>query len=285
MFSIGCFSRYQQAAAQNAMAVTRPLAGRGIVVTRPVHQSEHLITLLNDAGALPLLFPTIAILPPSDTQPLQAVTDTLDQFDLAVFVSPNAADRAMQFILARHAVPSHLKLAAIGRASARQLERHGAINVIAPARFDSEALLALPELRDVAGKRIVIFRGESGRELLGDTLTSRGAAVEHVACYRRVCADSDPQPLLSAWQVKRLHAYTATSSESVRNLLQLSGDARQSLQDTPLFVTHPRIEQSAIALNIKNVILTDQGDEGLMAGMTQWFGEHAAAVYSRGSTD
>ena len=80
------------------------------------------------------------------------------------------------------------------------MRRYGATEVIVPSeRFDSEALLALPELETVAGKRIAIFRGEEGRELLGDTLRARGASVEYVACYRRVQPPADIRPLLDLW--------------------------------------------------------------------------------------
>ena len=66
------------------------------------------------------------------------------------------------------------------------LARHGIHDVISPPlRFDSEALLELPQLTDVNGRRVIIFRGDGGRELLGETLAARGASVEYVSCYRR----------------------------------------------------------------------------------------------------
>jgi uroporphyrinogen-III synthase len=203
--------------------------------------------------------------------------DRLDEFDLAIFISPNAVNKAMNLIKARRALPTHLQLAAIGRSGVRELRHFGITAVIAPAaRFDSEALLELPALRDVAGKRIVIFRGDGGRELLGDTLTARGAAIEYAECYRRGRPQLDAAPLLKAWARNEVHAITGTSSEGLRNLYDLVGKPGQSwLKKTPLFVPHPRIEQAARELGIATVVLTAQGDEGLVQGLEQWFAVHA----------
>ena len=163
----------------------KSLAGKGIVVTRPVHQAAHLAGLIRAESGNPLLFPVIEIVGLDDTRPLLALIDRLDEFDWAVFVSPNAVMKALSLIHARRTLPARVRFAAVGRGSVRELKLCGVTAVIAPARFDSEALLELPPMQDVTGKRIVIFRGEGGRDFLGDTLTARGAAVEYAACYRR----------------------------------------------------------------------------------------------------
>jgi len=253
-----------------------PLEGRGIVVTRPAHQAAHLSDLIRAAGGRVILFPVIEIVEAGDLQPLLALIDRLDEFDLAIFISPNAVNKAMNLIKARRALPPHLQLAAIGRSGVRELKHFGITAVIAPAaRFDSEALLELPALQEVAGKRIVIFRGDGGRELLGDTLTARGAAIEYAECYRRGRPQLDAAPLLKAWARNELHAIISTSSEGLHNLFDLVGKLGQSwLRKTPLFVPHPRIEQTARELGLATVVLTAQGDEGLVEGLAQWFAAH-----------
>ena len=251
----------------------KPLAGRGIVVTRPAHQAAHLVELITAAGGNPILFPVIEIVAVGDPQPLRALIDRLDQFDIAIFISPNAVNQALNLIKAWRPLPPHLKLAAIGRGSVRELKHFGLTDVITPARFDSEALLELSEMQNVAGKRIVIFRGNSGRGLLGDTLMTRGATVEYAECYRRGRPQGDAAPLLKAWARNELHAITVTSSEGLRNLFDLVGKLGQSwLRKTPLFVPHPRIGETARELGLASVVLTTQGDEGLVQGLTLWFG-------------
>ncbi|MBE0621724.1 MAG: uroporphyrinogen-III synthase, partial [Burkholderiales bacterium] len=174
-----------------------PLAGRRVVVTRPAGQTAHLAALIRAAGGEPLLFPALEIFDAADLQPVRALIERLDSFDLAIFISANAVDKALAMVRERRAWPPALRVATVGRGSERELERHGYTAVIAPAeRFDSEGLLDLPELKQMAGKRVVIFRGEGGRELLGDTLDARGAVVEYAECYRRGRPNADPAPLL-----------------------------------------------------------------------------------------
>jgi uroporphyrinogen-III synthase len=249
------------------------LAGRRVVVTRPAGQAAHLAALIRAAGGEPLLYPALEIFDAGDLQPVRALIERLDAFDLAIFVSANAVDKALALVRARRAWPPALRVATVGRGSERALERHGFTAVIAPAeRFDSEGLLDLPELKQVRGKRVVIFRGEGGRELLGDTLAARGAAVEYAECYRRGRPDADPAPLL-AWCARReLDAFTVSSSEGLANLHGMLGEAgRQCLKSTPLFVPHERIAVAARALGVQTVMLTGPGDEGLVAGLAAFF--------------
>jgi uroporphyrinogen-III synthase len=249
-----------------------PLANRGIVVTRPAHQAVAFAELIRAAGGHPILFPVIEIAAIDDTRALNELIDRLEQFDRAIFVSPNAVYQAMTLIKARRALPVQLTYAAVGRGSVRELGKFGVTGVVAPARFDSEALLALPQFADVAGRRVVIFRGVGGRDLLGEALTARGARVEYAECYRRVRPRADPSPLLEAWQANALDAVTVTSSEGLQNFCALIGErGRAWLAKTPLFVPHARIAATARELALTAVVQTAQGDEGLLAGLQQWF--------------
>ena len=248
-----------------------PLAGKGIVVTRPAHQAGYLAESIRAGGGNAILFPVIEIAEIEDQQPLLALIDRLDDFDWAIFVSPNAVSRALRLINARRELPARLRFAAVGHGSVRELNQCGVREVTAPARFDSEALLDLPQMREVGGKRIVIFRGVGGRELLGDTLAARGAGIEYAACYRRVRPRRDAARLLEAWARDQLHAITVTSSEGLHNLVALAGaTGRSPLRQTPLFVPHPRIAETARELGLATVVVTAQGDDGIMHGLQQW---------------
>lgn len=256
------------------------LSGRHIVVTRPAGQAAHLAEALVALGAKPVLFPVLEIFDVEDSGPLLEVAEGLDGYDWAAFVSPNAVEKALGPILARRAWPARLRVMTVGHSSEQALAGFGIRDVVAPQdRFDSEALVALPELQDVAGQRVVIFRGDGGRELLGDTLKERGATVDYVTCYRRGKPNLDPAPLLKLWNDGHLDAVTVTSSEGLHNLVDMVGKLGQAwLRKTPTFVPHARIAEAARVLHLQHAILTGPGDDGLVAGLTAYFGNavHAA---------
>lgn len=254
------------------MSAAGPLAGRGIVVTRPANQAAPLAEAIHAAGGNAILFPVIEILDIANIQPLIDVIDRMDNYSLAIFISPNAVVRAMGQITARRTWPPGLRAAAIGQGGAKELLRFGINEVIVPARsFDSERLLDMPQLQAVAGQRVVIFRGDGGRELLGDTLIARGAQVDYAECYRRARPHADAAPLLKSWTNNEVHAVTVTSSEGMRNLFEMVGRIGQPwLCRTPVFLPHPRIAATARELGCMHVFEAAPGDEGLMAALQQW---------------
>lgn len=249
-----------------------PLQGMGIVVTRPAHQAQHFAQLIKAAGGDAILFPVLEILDAANMPLLKALIARLDTFDMAIFISPNAVSRAMNLILAQRGLPSRLTIAAIGRGSEKELGRHGVQQVITPQwQFDSEGLLALPQFQDMSGQRVVIFRGEGGRDMLGDSLIARGAQLEYAECYRRGKPDIDAAPLLQRWARGGVQAVTVTSSESLHNLIDLLGEpGQQWLNKTPLFAPHARIAATARGLGLEQVVVTEAGDEGMLMGLIEW---------------
>ena len=248
-----------------------PLAGRTIVVTRPLAQAGALASAIEDAGGQPLIFPLLEISPADDPRPLAEAALRLDDYALAIFISPNAVDHALPVILSDRAWPAGLRPAAVGQGTVRALAAYGVTNCIAPTeRFDSEALLALPELAasQLAGKRAAIFRGDGGRELLADTLRERGAFIDCITSYRRSGPAAGCLPLMQAWRAGRLDALTVSSSEGLRYLVDLlDAEGRSFLGKTPLFVPHARIADNARALGLSNIILSEAADVGIMAAL------------------
>jgi uroporphyrinogen-III synthase len=249
------------------------LAGVAVLVTRPVRQAADLVRRLSALGAAPIAWPAIVILPPADTAALARVQATLDRYDLAIFVSANAVEYGVGDPLRW---PASLTAFAPGPGTAEAMAAVGIANARIPATtFDSEGLLALPELDHVGGKRVIVFRGDGGRETLGDTLRARGATVDYVACYRRAApSPSAAASLVATLRERRLHAITLTSSEGLDNLLDaLGSDARALLTDVPLFVPHPRIAAHARDRGWA-AIATPGSDAGLIGGLLEWFAAH-----------
>ncbi|MDX1604912.1 MAG: uroporphyrinogen-III synthase [Candidatus Competibacterales bacterium] len=223
------------------------LAGRTVLVTRPAHQAEPLCRMLREQGAEPLRFPTLEIVPPRDPDAARAALAHAGTFDLLVFISANAVTQSLALAGTLPAAP---RRAVIGRATARALTEAGEQVDLQPRHgADSEALLALPELRRVDGWRVLIVRGEGGREVLAGSLRARGATVEYAEVYRRSRPQADPAPLLDRWRAGGIDAATATSNETLANLHALIGPAgHEPLLATPLAVASPRALELALEL-------------------------------------
>jgi uroporphyrinogen-III synthase len=235
------------------------LSGRAILVTRPRAQAAGLARLIEQAGGQVHLFPAIEI----EDVPAPAALGRLGEFDLAIFVSPTAVAKVMPHV---RKLP---RVAAVGAGTRRQLEKHGVSDVIAPGTgADSEALLAVAELQKVAGLRIAILRGDGGRALLGETLTARGARVEHVTCYRRL----RPQAPARSWRTGELAAVTVSSGQGLANLFEVLDAAL--LRSTPLFVPHARIAEQARELSAREVVLAGHSDEDMLAALVAYFRRH-----------
>lgn len=256
------------------MDSSSPLAGLKIAVTRPRDQAVQLAQSIAQAGGVPLLFPLLDIAEVQDTRELHEQISRLSQFDLAIFISPNAVQYGLAAIRKAGVIPASLRIATVGQGSAKALRDAGIADVIAPTeRFDSEGLLALPELQSISGWKVIIFRGDGGRELLGDTLKERGATVEYAACYQR----SKPQQEGGMLVAARPDAISVTSSEALRYLWQMLDDqAKDALRGTPIFLPHARIAELAHEQGWLKVHLTASGDDGLLSALIAWANPKAA---------
>jgi uroporphyrinogen-III synthase len=219
------------------------------------------------------LFPLLDISPPADPRSLQASLAHLADFDLAIFISPNAVQYGMGSIQQAGGLPAGMRVATVGQGSAKALRDAGVAEIIAPQNgSDSEALLALPPLQNVQGWKVAIFRGDGGRELLGDTLRQRGATVEYLTCYQR----SKARQSIDALRNPLPDAITLSSSEALTHLWEmLDTSAKAQMARVALFVPHARIAALAGQQGWQNVHLTPGGDDGVVSGLVAWSEMHA----------
>jgi uroporphyrinogen-III synthase len=249
-----------------------PLAGVGVLVTRPAHQADELCALIEAAGGRAVRFPTLAIIPAPDVAAARTALAALADYDLVLFVSANAVEQALALRPAAD-WPAGLRYAALGSGTARALARHGLPKpLLAPPPHDSEALLTLPQLQELSGQRILIVRGTGGRDLLGETMRARGAAVNFAEVYQRIRPDSDARDILAAWARGAVDIVTATSGEALRNLVAMLGEpGRERLLATPLVVVSGRMVQQALALGFSGPRLAEAaGDAALMTALSAW---------------
>jgi uroporphyrinogen-III synthase len=232
------------------------LAGLRVLVTRPARQASALCTLIEQQGGIAVRFPALEITPggsPADHRRLARAAE----YDLLIFVSVNAVAFGEPLLPPGLATP----VAAVGTATAKALWRLGIEDVLLPdGRADSENLLSLPALKSVAGKRILIVRGEGGRPLLGNTLTDRGARVDYAEVYRRQMPATDPRPLLEHWDTA-VDVVTASSGEVLANLCRLLDNA-PALFATPLVVVSERTAEDARARGFTRVAVSPGATDG-----------------------
>jgi uroporphyrinogen-III synthase len=240
-----------------------PLNSIGIAITRPAGQAKKLAELITNAGGTPILFPLIEITPLKDYSQFEAVISKIETYDWAIFISSNAVQNGMPRLV-KNGIPASLKFAAIGPVTASELQSLGAKDVLSPKdRFDSESLLALPEMMGVSNKKVMIIRGVGGRDVLAETLISRGAQVTFAECYQRENPQTNCDLLTNLYAEKKLHGIVVTSSEAMRHLLDLTGDA-DWLKHVTLFVNHARIAELPLQLGLKVQIADAPGDEAML---------------------
>lgn len=246
------------------------LNGLGVLVSRPDHQADFLCQWIEQHGGVAIRWPALVIREPRDWTPALALFDRLAEYDWVIFTSANAVDRAMPPLRERGGFPPRLEIAAIGQATARALAHHGVDHCLRPeTEFTSEALLALPRLQQVAGQAILIVCGEGGRELLAETLATRGARVVRAEVYRRERPSVDVTALLERWGRGEIGAVVVASTETLLNLFDLLGVAGQDyLRETPLIVIGARAVRAATNLGCHHVLLAQEaGDTAIAAAL------------------
>ncbi|HVL75684.1 MAG TPA: uroporphyrinogen-III synthase [Noviherbaspirillum sp.] len=248
-----------------------------VVVTRPAAMAQPLADGLRAAGRDAVVLPLLEIVPIEDATTLRECLARLDTYALVVFVSPSAIDIVLPMIASW---PASAAVAVVGEGSRRALARHGVCEDNArifspcdPQRSDSETLLQVLDLEALRGRRVLILRGDGGRELLGDALRGAGAQVEQVTAYRRRAPIFNEarrellQRLLDGGAI-----WLITSSEALRVLTGWVRDAfgaagLTKLQAQRLIVPHPRIAETAGALGFSDITQTASGDEHLLAAL------------------
>ena len=248
--------------------IVPPLTGLTVLVTRPAAQCTSLCEEIQRQGGSAIAFPAVEIEPVA----VQATVAAVD-YDLVVFVSVNAVEHGAQQVTKS----ARTRIAAIGRATAAALAAAKLTADIVPeAGFNSEALLAHPELQLTSGARVLIVRGEGGRELLRDTFMEHGMSVETREVYRRVRPNVDAAKVAEVearWSDEGIDVVTATSVETLQNLQALLTEhGRQLLSSTALLVPSRRIVAAAVSAGLRGEAIVAAGadDASMIGALALW---------------
>jgi len=247
------------------------------VITRPLAQATLFAQQVRAIGRQPVVFPLLTIAALEDCSALQAALARLADYVLVVFVSPNAIDAVFGQL---SQWPAGVAIGIVGEGSRLALQRHGVdagnAQILAPGphqRMDSEALFEVLDLTQLRGKRVLIVRGQAGRDFLTEMLRAEQIDVDHVTAYQRLAPQPDTHMLEQLSQLLAMESvWVITSSEALRNLLALvttalDAEAVVKLQRQKILVSHQRIAETAQSLGFYSVVVCGSGDERLIAAL------------------
>lgn len=234
------------------------MSGWRLLITRPADECPALAAQLAERGVYSSSLPLLDIEPLPETPEQRSTFLDLDRYCAVIVVSKPAARLGLER-LDRYwpQPPADQCWFGVGRATGEILADYGLTVAWPTAGEDSEALLALPGLATalaVPQPRVLILRGEGGREFIAESLRSRGLAVDHVELYRRTLPDYPPGTLLERVRTERLNGLQISSGQGFEHLRQLAAADWPALLRIPLFVPSPRVAELARAAGFRTVV-------------------------------
>lgn len=234
------------------------LEGLSIVVTRPADQADRQLQLIQTKGGNAHHLALIQI------EPLQAPNPDLESYQLVIFISPNAVTHS-QPILAQLTSMRNIPVAVIGKGTAWAFEQifQRPADITPEKEFNSAGLLKTAALQDMQDKRVLIVRGEGGREELAQGLTERGASIDYLEVYRRVTPTDLENSIGNLLKESTFQTLIITSGEALQNLVTASSEQqRKTLMNFQLVVINERLAGLAKQLGfIHPAIISKQASD------------------------
>jgi len=250
-----------------------------VVVTRPGAAGSSLADELARRGQPALWLPAFEFGPPPDEARARAVLASVADFDLAIFVSPQAV-RATAALLAQP-WPAGTVIAAVGAGTRAAVAAIGGSERarLLPEREEdmhgsgSEALWPLLQAMQPLPGRVLLLRAQSGREWLADRLHDAGSSVTPVAVYSRLpCCPSDELRARLAAAVPRGLASVVSSSDAVASLTDALGGqpaVLQALRAGLALASHPRIAERLRSSGFARVVVCAPEAAAILASLRE----------------
>jgi uroporphyrinogen-III synthase len=203
------------------------LSGLRILVGRARHQAGGFSSRLRRLGAGVIEIPFIEIGKPRSYQPMDRALKNVGEYDWLIVTSVNGVD-AFWGRLKRLHIPgkqlAHLRVAAIGPATRKAIEKGGLRVEVVPKEYVAESIVE--SLRaQVNGKRVLLARAKVARDVIPRELRKLGAKVDVVEAYETRIPQASRIPLRAVLRdpKRRPHVVAFTSSSSARNFVSLLG--------------------------------------------------------------
>ena len=228
-----------------------------LLLTRPTEESALLASTLAEVGIFSSSLPLLEIEPLPVTDAQRSLLADLDHYAAVIVVSKPAARLGLKLLSEQWPQAPLQPWFTVGAGTAQVLQEYG-LDVSWPEQGDdSEALLDLPRLQQaiaLPGARVLIMRGEEGRELLAERLGGQGASVDYLELYKRKLPEYPASTLIERIEAERLNALVVSSGQGFEHLRQLAGDAWPQLARLTLFVPSPRVAQLAREAGARTVV-------------------------------
>jgi uroporphyrinogen-III synthase len=269
----------------------KPLAGRRVVVTRALEQSQSLVDALRDAGAEPILLPLLAFAPPGDFSELDNCLRHGTQFDWVFFTSQNAL-RAVQQRCVSLGHPLNqafagVKIGCVGPATVEAVQASG-LTVTHSSEIHSGLGLAEALAATVKGKRVFLPRSDRANPELAEALTLHGALVKSVIAYKTVAPKLNSQQALEKLfrgGTDAILFFSPSAAHSLRDVLG-SERFRELGQGVAFVAIGPVTEQALIKEGIGRILVSaDTTVSAVVAVLAKFFsraGYHQPAGAKQG---
>jgi len=250
------------------------MAANGILITRPEGQGNTLGEAAARLGLRPCYQPLIELEPLQDLPGEQRqLVQNLDLYQHVIFISGNAVRYAMPWLEKQWPQwPVGVTWYAVGTGTARALADFGPDPLTPGEEMNSEGLLRLAPLRDLRGERVLVVKGEGGRELLGNELQRRGARVDQLACYRRRPVRLPENSLARCLDEEQVVLVMISSGEGLSNFVALlSPTETTKLRCVTLLLPSRRVAGMAQAAGFERVLVADNAsDDAMLRALEQW---------------
>ncbi len=263
---------------------TKPLFGRGVVITRPIEQAHDFIELLAAEGARPIHFPTIKIEPPLYWTGLDESIGNIEMYSWLIFTSANG----VRFFLRRLREKGrdvrdlkNIRICAIGPATAGMLRKMGLHVEIVPNEYISEGVIKSFSGIDLRKKKILLPRAEVARDIIPDELAKMGAEVDVVTAYRTVQSGVKKTDLQDQIDKGRVDVITFTSPSTVANFVQITGKDFKLPEKVKIACIGPVTAAAARKFGFKiDIMQNEYTVPGLVASIREFFRSETGGLFS-----
>ena len=242
------------------------------LITRPQNKGELLAAEIKAAGGQAICCPFIEVTAGGQFNLVPQYLNNLTTQDYIIAISDNAVNYSTQSLQQQnYSWPQTVNYIAVGPNTAQSWQRAGVTSAQIPLTHDSEGVLALLQDLDLTHSRIIILRGNGGRETLAEALIQRSKNVTYCEVYQRIKPNYDHNKLVDNWQQFAINSVIITSGEILTNLMHsIPSYASPWITNLYFIVPSQRIAKLAYQFGINHVTIAQgASNDAILAALEQ----------------